>query len=444
MALGPVIVTGVSGVPASAHAAIVVEAQQVDPYAALTALPPDRGGAIVPIDSLRGTAFLDRLTELSRTDAVSALTRNPDTVAQLLERPPAASVVANWWGSAPASTRSAMLLAAPEAVGNLEGVPTAARDIANRAVLRNTAAAIDERLRNPVGRAERTALLAQQHMLGEVERALRSDDGVPRRLVAFDPEGEGRAVVAVGDPSNADYVTYLVPGMFFGVDAQIVAWTETAADLAEAQREWLERLHPDAGATVATIAWIGYTTPSLLNVASMELAREGRDALASALRGLQTERADDQPHLSIVAHSYGSTAALLCLEEEDVWVDSLALVGSPGSTARSTDVLHVRGGDVWVGAAEWDPIPASGVFGSQPLSPSYGAHRFSVAPGVDSVTGAPLAGALSHNDYFEPGGSSLRNLALVSIGEGALATPADRSAGDATPKPGKRIVRGVI
>ena len=75
--------------------------------------------------------------------------------------------------------------------------------------------------------------------------------------------------------------------------------------------------------------------------------------------------------------------------------------------------------------------PASGVFGSQPTSLEYGAHRFSVAPGIDPVTGRTLAGAVTHNDYFSVGGSSLRNLALIGLGEGDSVTDANRSAGDA-------------
>ena len=51
------------------------------------------------------------------------------------------------------------------------------------------------------------------------------------------------------------------------------------------------------------------------------------------------------------------------------------------------------------------------------------------------MTGEALAGAVSHNDYFSPGGSSLRNLALIGIGEGAHVTDANRAAGDAPQGP---------
>jgi hypothetical protein len=85
---------------------------------------------------------------------------------------------------------------------------------------------------------------------------------------------------------------------------------------------------------------------------------------------------------------------------------------------------------VWVGAAEWDPIPASGVFGSQPSSRSYGAKLFSVAAGTDPLSGATLGGTLSHNDYFSPGSMSLRNLTLISLGEGERVTGPEHSRGD--------------
>ncbi len=385
------------------------------------------GGPSTPIDALQGIALLDRLDSMPRGDVRLFLETNPDAVRSLLASPPSASAVAAWWDSAPASGRGVLRSLAPQLVGNLEGVPFRARDLANRDLLETAEQELEARLSGQVGRAEREELEARKHMLGEVERAL-SADGERRRLIGLDVTGEGRAVIAVGDIARADYVTYLVPGMFFGVDAQIEAWTATAEDLVDEQRARLEAAGEDA--SVAAVAWIGYTTPSLVNVASMELAREGRDALTSSLQGLRAARGDDQPHLAILAHSYGSTAALLSLEEHDVSVDALALVGSPGSPARHVSELHVTDGNVWVGAAEWDPIPASGVFGSQPASRAYGARLFSVAPGVDPATGEELSGAVTHNDYFAAGSMSLRNLSLIAIGQGDQVIGPDHARGD--------------
>ena len=413
--VAPVTHTGAVGVPWS----VVGEAPaylQSDPV----------GGPSTPIDALQGIALLDRLDSMPRGDVRAFLQTNPDAVRTLLASPPSASAVAAWWDSAPASGRGILRSLAPQLVGNLEGVPYRARDLANRDVLEAADEELETRLSGVVGRAEREELEARRHMLREIEQALEAGDD--RRLIGLDVTGEGRAVVAVGDVSRADYVTYLVPGMFFGVDAQIEPWTATAQDLVDEQ----ERRLAAAGrsGTVAAVAWIGYTTPSLVNVASMELAREGRDALTASLQGLRAARGDDQPYLAVLAHSYGSTAALLSLEEHDVSVDALAVVGSPGSPARHASELHVTGGNVWVGAAEWDPIPASGVFGSQPASRAYGAKLFSVATGADPATGQTLGGAVTHNDYFARGSMSLRNLALIAIGEGPQVIGPDHSRGD--------------
>ncbi|AYF98641.1 alpha/beta hydrolase [Protaetiibacter intestinalis] len=418
---------------------VVMPAGAPDPLVA--PIGPSAGivsGPSTPLDQLTGISFLDRLGDLSRGEVHSYLAAHPDAVSELLAQPPAAASVAGWWAASPASTRRALLRGAPELVGNLEGVPFSVRDTANRSSLAAAADALEKRLNGQVGRAEREELGTRLHMVEQVAEALLPKDGHSRRLFAFDPTGEGRAVIAIGDLARADYVSILVPGMFFGVDAQIAAWSDTAESLVSDQEAWLDRLHPGEHLAVAAVAWIGYRTPSLVNVASMELAREGQRELTATLQGLRAARGDDQPYLAVLAHSYGSTAALLSLAEDDVSVDALALVGSPGSPARTVSELQVTDGNVWVGAADWDPIPASGVFGSQPTSASYGAHRFSVAPGVDPITGQRLNGAVTHNDYFSEGGSSLRNLALIGIDEGALVTDADRAAGDAIKASGKR------
>lgn len=415
--VAPLFVTGALAAPAAPAAPLVV---------AVGEAPPAPGaGILIPVDRLQGIALLDRLGALPRSEVRTFLATHPERVGELLAAPPLASDVAAWWNGAPVSGRSALRTLAPELIGNLEGVPYAARDLANRAVLDAAQRQLDDRLAGALGRAERAELQTRTHMLEQVEQALWGDS---RRLLSLDVTGDGRAVIAVGDITTADYVSFLVPGMFFGVDAQIVAWADTAQTLVNDQRAWLRTLHPGSDATVAAVAWIGYATPGLVNVASMELAREGQQAFTASLQGVRAARGDAQPFLSVLAHSYGSTAAMLSLTEDNVHADALAVVGSPGSPARSADELHV--GSVWVGAAEWDPIPASGVFGSQPSSRSYGAKLFSVAAGTDPLSGATLGGTLSHNDYFSPGSMSLRNLTLISLGEGERVTGPEHSRGD--------------
>jgi hypothetical protein len=365
----------------------------------------------------------------------------PSTLADLVATHASATEVANWWASATPAQQRALIASSPEAVGNLEGIPYQVRDAANRSYLSDTIAGIESRIASgSVGRAASEDLQAQLHMLQQVAAAVETgDSGLVRSLINLDVSGGGRAVIAVGDLANAHYVSYLVPGMFYSVDSEIGSWAGAADQLAADQAAWLERLAPnqytgddylgahDASADVATVAWIGYQTPTVVNVASLDLAREGRDALTRSLLGLDAIRSADadKPYLSILAHSYGATAALLALQENDVTVDALAMVGSPGSPAESVGQLKVRDGNVWVADASWDPVSSTGVFGSQPLSPEYGAHHFGVGGAVDPLTGASLAGSVGHVDYFTSGSESFRNMALIGIGRGGFVLDPD-------------------
>lgn len=356
----------------------------------------------------------------------------PSTLAELASLNAAATDVANWWAAASPAQQRALIASSPEVVGNLEGIPYEVRDAANRTFLSSTIAGIESRIADgSVGRAASEDLQAQLHMLQQVAAAVETgDSGLVRTLINLDVNDGGRAVIAVGDLTSAQYVSYLVPGMFYSVDSEIGSWAGAADQLAADQAAWLERLAPnqytDASSHVATVAWIGYQTPTVVNVASLDLAREGRDALTDSLKGLDAIRGDaDKPYLSILAHSYGATAALLALQENDVTVDALAMVGSPGSPAESVGQLKVRDGNVWVADASWDPVSSTGVFGSQPLSAGYGARHFGVGGAVDPLTGASLAGSVGHVDYFTSGSESFRNMALIGIGRGGFVLDPD-------------------
>lgn len=397
--------------------------------------PVGGGSSLDTIARLDGVALLDQLVRLEPAERGRFVDEHPDAVAGLLSAPPSASTVTTWWLRTPSSARADLSAELPGVVGNLEGLPYDVRDAANRAFLTDTVFGIRAQLEAGVGRAMEDELRNRLRMLSSVEEALRTgESGARRTLVSLDVTGPGRAVVAVGDLAEADYVTYFVPGMYVGVADQLVDWTGNAETSLLEQRAWLDHLGLEG--EVATVAWIGYHTPTLVNIAGLDLAYEGRDALTWSLQGLDAvraagepspsasgaEHASDGPFVSIVAHSYGSTAAMLALQENDVTVDALVLVGSPGSPATSVDDLKVTGGNVWVAAAESDPIPASGVFGSQPLDADFGAHRFSVEEMPDPVTGEHLDGIDGHVYYFWPGTTSVRNTALIALGQSDLVT----------------------
>jgi pimeloyl-ACP methyl ester carboxylesterase len=236
-------------------------------------------------------------------------------------------------------------------------------------------------------------------------------------------------VIVLGNIQTANYVTYMVPGMFYTVDGQLGAWTGDAADLYSQQVAWLKRLSAtdpaDSKKTVAVVAWMGYQTPDLTNIGSLDLAYQARDALSSSVEALQEQRTGNLPYTTIIAHSYGSTAALMALTQYNFSVNALVLVGTPGSAAQSVKDLDVKHANVWVGAAAWDPVPTSAFFGSDPSSPSYGAHTMGVGGGKDVITDKSLGQSMGHNEYFDPGTESIRNMALIGIGHAELVMQGD-------------------
>nr|WP_228494602.1 alpha/beta hydrolase [Clavibacter sp. VKM Ac-2873] len=349
----------------------------------------------------------------------------PDTIRELVRRPPSVSGVVAWWsGLAPAQRRD-LAEGMPELVGNLEGIPVVERDAANRRLLDQRERELHARATTTPGRGAQQALGRDLAMLAEVRRALEPAAGGPvRSLLTLDTTWPGRAGVVVGDLDTAAYVSIVVPGMFYSVSDRLVDWTDVAARLQQ-QQTTLRGAGAGTGAAsgtgaggVATIAWIGYRTPDLLGIGSLDLAHEGAQYLEDAIQGIQGLRRADPPYLTVVAHSYGSTAALLALSSGRASVDALAVVGSPGGAVRDAGELDVPAGRVYVGEAPWDPVVGSSYFGSDPGSASFGAEHFGVG-GTGAASGVSadgsLAGVVGHNSYFDRGTESFRNLALIGI-----------------------------
>ena len=418
--------------PASAPASSSAGPAAASATPAVAAIPD-----LTRLTSTRGTQLLRGLGALPAAETARVLAANPQLVERTLARPPAPRQVDRWWSNLDAATQLSLVSAAPRLVGNLDGVPYVMRDMANRSHLRSVVNALELADPMSLGASERLQQREQLQMLYSVLDALGpAAANPPRQLISLDVEGQGKAAIVVGDLATADYVSYIVPGMFISVQQSMVEWVDTAARLHDEQVTWLTLLDSATGAapatdasiptdasppTVATVAWIGYQTPHLLNVGSLDLAYEGRDAIASAVLGLQTLRGDNAPYVSLLAHSYGSTAAMLALTETSATVDALAMIGSPGAPGASVATLNVRG-DVFVGEAAWDPIPNSSFFGLDPGSSDFGARAMNVAGGIDVITNRVLEGSTGHNSYFSPGTESMRNLALIAIDRGELVT----------------------
>jgi len=379
--------------------------------------------SLIPRQSGSGT--LDRLTVLSGSEMAAFVAGNRAAIHRLLLSPPRASSIATWWGSLPRAGQKTLASTASEVIGNLDGVPFAIRDRANRLTLSRSVSQLTTSISSGVGRAKLVEKRHHLDILTQVTKTLEREPGaVQRQLITFDPSGEVRAAVVVGDLATADYVSYLVPGMFFTVQGQMYDWTVIAGDLQTEQAGWLKTLSSAdsklSGKTAATVAWIGYQTPGVLDIASLDRAQTGADFLGHAIQGLKAARIGAQPFVSLVTHSYGSTAAMMELARGGMTVDALAIIGSPGSAAQSVSALGMTQGNVFVGEAAWDPIVNTAFYGSDPGSTTFGAHRMDVAAATDAITNKPLTAAVGHLGYFDAGTTAMRNLALIGLDQGAL------------------------
>jgi hypothetical protein len=417
------------------YSAIVIRSEPAEPTAAdsgtgvssVAARPTTR----VPLAQVAGLTGIDLLGQLSLLDADelgSFAATHPATIESLRTAPPSPRDVGTWWTGLDPDGQTVILTTAPWIVGNLEGMPFGVRDTANRNTLLDTIVGIDSA--QQAGRAQLLDDRRELEMLRQVQLALEAPAGAPQRyLLTFDAANGGVASIVIGDLSSADYVSLLVPGMFYSVDSKLVDWAAAAQTFYDTENDWIDRLgatNPSlADATVATVAWIGYRTPSMVNFTSLDLAYQGRDAIAATIEGIHALRRDNPPTLSIISHSYGTTAAMLALSELHIQVDAIALVGSPGSPASTASDLGVAGDNVYVGEADWDQVKDTAFFGTDPGSAAFGAHHFAVAGGFDPLRDEVELGSTGHDEYFVPGSESLNSLALIALGEGYRVTAPD-------------------
>ncbi|MBT1597054.1 alpha/beta hydrolase [Curtobacterium flaccumfaciens] len=409
--LGVIEAPGVPPVPVARATAVATAPSRIVPLDDLTVVATSASLRRVGVDDLavaHGRAFVEDLGALGPAALRRAAT-DRRVVAAVQDDPPPAQTVAQWWSHLPADEQDRLLVHAPALVGNLEGVPYVVRDQANRATLHS-------------GLADAHVGAARAAMLGQVRDSLVHEPGDPRRfLVTLDTRGSGRAAISIGDLDTAADVTVVVPGMFFTVTGQMTDFTNTANDLSSEQATLAPLAATGNGSGVAVVAWMGYRTPDLSNIMSLELARTGAQRLARTVAGLRALRADDRPRVNIVAHSYGSTAAMMALASGRMTADTLTVLGSPGSDVRSASDLAVATGQVFVGGAHSDPIAGSGYFGTDPGGASFGSTVLDLAGGADALSaGDVFRRPVGHNDYLKPGTASLHDVALIGIGRGDL------------------------
>ncbi|MET7360890.1 alpha/beta hydrolase [Streptomyces sp. NPDC005562] len=401
----------------------------------------------------------------ARRDADGAL-KAAETYLKTIEAPPkdgSAKDNAHWWKGLTQEQRADYLALHPAAVGAMDGVPSDARDEANRTVFAETRAQYRMELDSippmPSERIVRDAAgrpvapnqdwiewnekygVRYKHLTDRLEGmdAVKSrlnstgKDGLPQAyLLGFDPEGrgDGKVVIANGNPDRAHHTAVYVPGTGASLDG-------ISGDLARSDDLWKESARQAPGQHVSTIMWFDYDAPRsavptekgdiIPEATNDKYAREGGPVLREFLEGTRAAHhsvsgPDNPGHTTVIGHSYGSTligdAAKAGSERYGpLAADDVLVAGSPGMQAARAADLGIKDGHMWAMAAATrdDQVPLGGKFvglgGDKvvPTDPEFGANIME----TDST---------SHSGYWDVdkagnASTSLRNQARVIVGD---------------------------
>ncbi|WP_369224034.1 alpha/beta hydrolase [Streptomyces sp. R39] len=259
--------------------------------------------------------------------------------------------------------------------------------------------------------AAEAARMAAAH--GDTSRAAadRALASTARHLLRFDARGDGQVTEILGDLPQATRIAVLVPGSDTTLD--------TYGRLHAAAESLYRRLTSEApgGTRTAVVAWLGYRPPATISATVLTPGRAGQAAphLRAFIRELRTLTAPGPAAVALLCHSYGTVVCARAAPTlTGLGVTDIALVGSPGTGVRSAAALHTsarvwaaRGADDWIAEVPHVNAGLFGTtvgFGTDPVSPSFGARVFAAGPG-------------GHSDYFTPGSASLANLARIVLGE---------------------------
>ena len=376
-----------------------------------------------------------------------------------------AAEVKQWWDSLPQDTKEQLLRDWPEQMGALDGVPVVDRSTANTTVMQRDIDRVaevaksrgvtpDEVLAHP----DRYGMAGP--MMTRYQNALKAQEGLTETakqtgaeifLQVYQPEafgGDGRAAVAIGDPDHAADTAVVVPGTGNSVGSGWLAQKDAIT-------LYNEMYNVDPNKPLSVVAWMGYDAPDGFldpRIGTTALAHEGGQLLAADVNAFNATHTG-AGHLTVLGHSYGSTAVADAAAGFGMHTDDMVLIGSPGTDlARSAADLHLNpGGHLYVGAASTDPVtqlgglpqalvPGTGwsvALGTDPALDGYGSTRFRAeVPGLTSPIG-------DHSQYYTPRSESLYSMVEIATGNGDALAQHDMTARHRIPLP-TGIISGSI
>jgi hypothetical protein len=334
--------------------------------------------------------------------------------------------VRRWWdGLTPAQQRW-LVATGPAWIAPLDGIPAADRDLANRLLLDERRAELDRAIAAAHGH-DRDKLREMRDGLNALADRL-ADDRSPRAyLLRLDLAGDGRAVVALGDPGRATDVLTQVPGM----TADLASYDN---ELARAERIAVRAAELSPATATSTVLWLDYDAPDFIDeAASPRQAQEGAAGLRRFQEGLRAGHLDGTAHQTVLGHSYGSLLVGKAAAGPGLQADDVVFVGSPGVGVDSARDLHA--GRVWSSTSQSDVIqylpvapkslpvdlgisalsPAGALwafgrpeddlfFGTNPSDPAFGARVFASDPDG------------GHLGYWDRGGPALDAITEITVG----------------------------
>lgn len=364
---------------------------------------------------------------------------------------------ADWWRGLTPEEREAYLSTHPDLVGRLDGLPAEVRDEANRIVFVEKRAEYQLRLdaipKPPANewtwitagmfpsKVHTDEWMAWDKKYGDEYRHLTASlngmkaidsrfdatgkEGLPEAyLLGFSPEGNGRAIVANGNPDTARHQAVYVPGTtsnLGSIGGNIDRMTEL----------WRQTNKADPSASVSTITWLGYDAPQdIVKDAPFEhYAYDGAPAYRQFMDGLDASYSGPgEPHRTAIGHSYGTTLIGAAAQTGHLNADDVIFAGSPGVKVGSAEEMDVPKGHVWNEEADGDKVPDIGRWGhggSQwklgggvfliPSDEAFGANQMNTHAEGSGPTAT--TGSEGHSQYWNKGSTALKNQALVVVGK---------------------------
>lgn len=343
---------------------------------------------------------------------------------------------ARWWAGLSEEERRRVLIEHSEWIGNLDGIPAAARDEANRARLAADRRSLElriEQLQSAHGRREvfawdrsweRPEIRTARARLAQIDAVAQAIGDPDSRLLVYRGGAQVRAAVAVGDVDTADHVAVFTPGL----NSSVHDLSRYVDDVGGLRRETGAQLGAAGRGdeSVAVVAWLDYAAPQLdlgdpagslrdgiLDIGGAVAATEGAAALASFYRGVAATRPAGV-HLSALGHSYGSTTTGLALQRHGTGVDDAVFFGSPGIGTDDVGDLGLGRGHVFVAEASGDAVADLAAYGADPNRlPGITNLATTAAVVLDDGGGETLSGATGHSQYLAEGTLSRHNIAAV-------------------------------